>query len=116
MQGTSRILLRDSVVRQVLLSRELLSGVEDRMRDANGGSTRGWNKGKRGEVNGKGDSRTPENPKNGFHGLTKGIPATAGEPARRCSFILHSSSPILCAGATRRQTLGLEPVETEAPD
>lgn len=70
MQGTSRILSLGIVFREVVLPQDLLSDAEHRMRNANGGSTRGWNEGKRGEVNAKGDQRQGENPKNGSHGLT----------------------------------------------
>jgi hypothetical protein len=71
MQGTSRILPLGIVFRQVVLPQNLLRDAEDRVRYANGGSTRRWNESKRGEVNDNGDKRQGENPKNGFHRLTR---------------------------------------------
>ena len=70
MQGTSRILSFGIVVREIVLSQDLPSAAEDRMRHANGGLTRGWNESKRGEVNAKGYKRHRDNPNNGSHGLT----------------------------------------------
>jgi hypothetical protein len=71
MQRTSRILRVGIGFRQVIRPEDSLREAEDRVRYANGGSTRGWNEGKRGEVNGKGDKRQRENPKNGSHRGTK---------------------------------------------
>jgi len=71
MEGTSRILSLGIGVGDVLLRQNLPGDAEDRMRYAKGGSTRGWNEGKRGEVNAKGDKRPRGNPKNGSHRLKR---------------------------------------------
>lgn len=69
MQGTSRIFSLGTVICEVVLSEDLLSDAEDRMRYPNGGSARGWNESKRREVNAKGHRRQCENPKDGSHHL-----------------------------------------------
>lgn len=76
MQGTSRILSLGIEVREVDIPQGLLSDAEDPMRYPHGGSTRGWNEGKRSEVNAEGDKRQSENPENGLHLLT-GMDRTA---------------------------------------
>ena len=71
MQGTWRIFSLGAVIREVVLSEDLLGDAECRMRYANGWPTRGRNESKRREVNAKGDQGQCENPKDGSHRLTR---------------------------------------------
>lgn len=108
MEGTSGILSLGIVVREVVLPQDLLGDAEDRMRDANGGSTRGWNKSKRGEVNAKGDQRQSENPKNSSHCQVGPCRRAASDMLRVCSQQPNITSRNNCW--TRRNYFGVIPI------